>query len=211
MEINADTSVAPSGLLDWVVAHELVSARSRFAAKASRHHYRHWRSPGVVETYTNFLPISQGHIFGLMHEHQRPDRDNYVQFNCINVIGYGQAIQRASQDGFTRDQLCGNLNVANHYGFAASQYIKWTNENLGVSTGFDYNSIMNYPSWVASNPDLISLDPGNTDYYPMAKLINRQKHFFQLPAKDFTISELDAAAIKSMYPWTSGGGSAKNE
>ncbi|KAI9775074.1 MAG: hypothetical protein M1839_001466 [Geoglossum umbratile] len=29
-----------------------------------------------------------GHLLGLIHEHQRPDRDAYVTFQCQNVIGF---------------------------------------------------------------------------------------------------------------------------
>ncbi|KAK5738567.1 hypothetical protein LTR17_005903 [Elasticomyces elasticus] len=35
-----------------------------------------------------------GHVIGLGHEHQRPDRDSDVDFHCENLVGYAAALAR---------------------------------------------------------------------------------------------------------------------
>jgi hypothetical protein len=39
-----------------------------------------------------------GHGLGLSHEHQRPDRDSYLDFHCKNLRGYADAEAAAIRD-----------------------------------------------------------------------------------------------------------------
>lgn len=39
-----------------------------------------------------------GHVFGLQHEHQRPDRNHFIWFKCKNLKGYDEAYEKANID-----------------------------------------------------------------------------------------------------------------
>jgi hypothetical protein len=141
-----------------------------------------------------------------MHENSRGDRDEYVQFNCHNLIGFAEALEKATTDGFTKDELCNNFNVANNYKFDATQYYKWENKGMEYSSDYDYNSIMHYSSWQSHNPALTDADPTNLDKYPLVLLTggrNRQKSLLPLPLPypDWQISKFDEDSIKMLYPW----------
>ena len=83
-----------------------------------------------------------GHVLGLDHEHQRPDRDTYVTYNSNNVeSGYGSQFSKMTAGSY------------NYY-----------------SSTFDFNSIMIYNSYAASKngePTLTKKD-GTTWSQPSA-------------------------------------------
>jgi hypothetical protein len=141
-----------------------------------------------------------------MHEHSRGDRGEYIRFNCASLMGYDEALRKATADGFTEDELCNMFNVANHYQFDASQFYKWTNEGMQHSTDYDYDSIMHYSSWQSHNPALVAQDSNNLDNYPIVRLTggkDGQKSLLPLPRPngEWSISRLDKDAIKLLYPW----------
>jgi hypothetical protein len=76
-----------------------------------------------------------------------------------------------------------------------------------VSTEYDYNSIMQYPSTFASDPDLIANDPANPDYYPLFRVEKVNGRFKKEVLPDwkpwpaFQLSDLDQKGITLMYPW----------
>ncbi|KAI4684195.1 hypothetical protein J4E81_009074 [Alternaria sp. BMP 2799] len=172
---------------------------------------RHQLSIGNAEQAPNrdlawVVAHELGHIFGLMHEHSRGDRDDHVQFNCASLTGYHEALQKATADGFTINELCNIFNVAKHYQFDASEYYKWTNDGLTYSAEYDYDSIMHYSSWQSHNPALVNQDQNNPDNYPLVRLTggkNGQKSLLPLPrpSGEWGISRLDKEAIKLLYPW----------
>ena len=73
-------------------------------------------SPRKISSNTTPFP---GHIFGLLHEHQRFDRDNHVRLDCTKVKGYDRAVASAAKDGFTAVQLCESEHLQRTYGFLA--------------------------------------------------------------------------------------------
>ncbi|KIJ91300.1 hypothetical protein K443DRAFT_655201 [Laccaria amethystina LaAM-08-1] len=70
-----------------------------------------------------------GHLLGLYHEHTRPDRNNFVKFNCNNVLS---------------PKCCGSscCGLACAFSIDPGHY---------PSPEYDINSIMHYPSWAFNN------------------------------------------------------------
>ena len=40
----------------------------------------------------------EGHVIGLAHEHQRPDRDDFLYYYPVNLAGYDGALEAANID-----------------------------------------------------------------------------------------------------------------
>jgi hypothetical protein len=75
-----------------------------------------------------------GHAFGLLHKHQRPDRDD--------------VLNRAAEKGHSKDELCNSARCAAEFSFTAYQFTK-NGELVDPSTGskdYDVESIMHYTS-----------------------------------------------------------------
>jgi hypothetical protein len=81
-----------------------------------------------------------GHSLGLLHEHTSPDRDQFIQYSCINVRHYQEKLELAQKDGRTKEQLCTDYDTADRYRFYGSEFIRVNYEY--VSTSYDYWSIM---------------------------------------------------------------------
>jgi hypothetical protein len=61
---------------------------------------------------------SSHYLFSLWHEHQRPDRNHYVRFNCGAVKGYDAAKVKVEQAGqHSMEQVCTNGAIAALYGW----------------------------------------------------------------------------------------------
>lgn len=69
------------------------------------------------------------------------------------------------------------------------------------SSVYDTASIMHYWSRVFANEDLIDDDPNNPDAYPLVILLGGRKYLIPAPTAQFAVSDLDAVALKRMYPW----------
>ncbi|KAM0718962.1 hypothetical protein Q7P37_006034 [Cladosporium fusiforme] len=165
-----------------------------------------------------------GHVIGLQHEHQRPDRNQHLIFNCKNLPGYKEAQAKAlideqayfedSDDDQDRFRLmCNDDVIASDYLPAALPYIggvknahrnplnkeKW--EDYVWSKGFDYDSIMIYSSH-SNIPDSADVnDPKNwiltrkEDGKPVWQGGHER-------AADAVISKGDIARVMQLYPKT---------
>lgn len=86
-----------------------------------------------------------GHVFGLYHEHQRPDAAETVSFNCENLKDYAEALKKHGEPAMKI--LCTNGQSARNEDFSASEFIPFvTSKIYVVSPSFDKESIMLYSS-----------------------------------------------------------------
>lgn len=168
--------------------------------------YRHDVSMRKGEmTYGRDVAHKLGHAFGLLHEHQRPDRNDHVDYNCKMLIGYDAALIRAIKDGHTPLELCNKAIVANKYGFAASQFTKDGDliDGATASKDYDIRSIMHYTSRNFADPEKFKDHPNDPEYLPLTKKENGgPKEIIPEPEPfpDVDVTDLDAQAIKAMYP-----------
>ncbi|KAL9615548.1 MAG: hypothetical protein Q9167_000061 [Letrouitia subvulpina] len=80
-----------------------------------------------------------GHVLGLHHEHQRPDREAHVQYHCENLAPLCQNGKFMKQN----TNCCNNVEPecckhVSDFGFIADASLDW-------SGAYDINSLMHYP------------------------------------------------------------------
>lgn len=145
------------------------------------------------------------------HEHQRWDRDDYVQFNCKNVNGIKDAVQRVKDEGsLPEDQIWDMLcNHAEHVVQWKAPTIDWVRgDGLAPGTtlngpdGFDYDSIMMYSSFDGSEVDDSTKD---TAVLVKAKKDSAGNKYvdwndWELPDPQ-RVSKKDASFVRRVYPW----------
>ncbi|KAH7398654.1 hypothetical protein DE146DRAFT_755650 [Phaeosphaeria sp. MPI-PUGE-AT-0046c] len=163
---------------------------------------RHWMRMGTATDWDYAHEL--GHAFGLLHEHQRPDRDEHVKYNCKMLFGYNDALLRAIKDGHLPLELCSKAKIANLYGFAASQFTKDGNliEGATSSKEYDIHSIMHYTSINFADPAKVRKHPGDPEYLPLTKKENGgPKEIIPEPEPfpDVDVTELDVSAIKAIW------------
>jgi len=148
-----------------------------------------------------------GHVFGLRHEHERSDRDQYIIYNCRNVYGFAEALGACMADDntCTEDMLCNDRALALKYNFGGSEFISY-NIAPEIPSAYDYDSIMHYDSTRGSNDAIYGADPTNPSLYPMytvdatgaTKFLKLRGHH---PFPLFMVSAGDVSMIRAMYPF----------
>ena len=95
-----------------------------------------------------------GHALCLIHEHQKKDAQNYVEFKCENLADYGDVSKKIQgqkkNDGsnLQMKDICTNMQIAGGYGASAYEFAPWIYPDAATvaSAGFDFDSIMLYSS-----------------------------------------------------------------
>ena len=188
-----------------------VQARSTVGYKATDNTPgRHWMvfsHDAMIRNPEHVAAHELGHVFGLLHEHQRADRDFYINYNCRNVIGFDGALAKARADGYTEDQLCTQLGVAQMYGWAGAEFVRFAPSATDIVSPYDFHSIMHYDCRHGANSAIWGPDPTNPLLFPMYafNVAGDEAHFLPLKGgrhyPHFDISAGDAATIRAMYPF----------
>ncbi|KAF2009551.1 hypothetical protein BU24DRAFT_78049 [Aaosphaeria arxii CBS 175.79] len=149
-----------------------------------------------------------GHVFGMVHEHQRVDRDTYVKYQCERVPQFANAWALASQAGYTVRQLCEDPVIGLRYGFPVwdwtSGYATGASDNQGQprvfpifsdSAQYDLYSVMHYGTLVSCANDLSTC--------PLVKYRDPNNHAagVEVIAHNGYPSPLDAQWVKETYSY----------
>jgi hypothetical protein len=119
----------------------------------------------------NVFHHEMGHVFGLLHEHQRYDRDLYIML----------------KPGFSGSQY-DTIRQKNKYTFLFWSWKKTNSRNF--ETPYDYNSVMHYETWK------FTLKNGNTKYW---KGNTRNRTFWGTQNGGTYYTPWDIYTIRSLY------------
>ncbi|KAF2865297.1 hypothetical protein BDV95DRAFT_256423 [Massariosphaeria phaeospora] len=153
-----------------------------------------------------------GYILGMIHEHQRVDRDEYIRFRCDKLAGYDNAHARCMQEEHCRiDLMCDNFEMAYSIDFIdALQYVRGGNGGShDADADLDFESIMIYASddWAPNEDCAQDKDLSNC---PLAK---REPGVEQYSWIDDTVwpSKGDVDFVRIWYQWTPDFGNAERD
>ncbi|KAF2995494.1 hypothetical protein E8E13_000056 [Curvularia kusanoi] len=111
-------------------------------------------NPG--EDYVAIVVHEFGHAFGMLHEHQRADRDDHIRLKCSNIWNYDSVVAQAKEEyplndvNFLKYHLCDDVGFAQQFGFGSYFFAKQPQYDDG---GFDSDSVMLYHSATLARPD----------------------------------------------------------
>jgi hypothetical protein len=145
--------------------------------------------------------ISVAHELGLLHEHKRQDRNDHVFYQCKMIVGYDAVLKRVLADGPEEEDICLNARIATKYGFAEFRFVQ-NGELVNHGTGSkdsDIDSIMHYTSENYAEPLKYMWHMGDPDWYLLVSKAGGGKQIIPEPPH-FDVTDLDAKAIKAMYP-----------
>lgn len=159
---------------------------------------RIYTEPGRAADETDVLLFAHqiGHAICLEHEHARPDRDQYIEFRCENLIDYDDVVKKIAEAGsdHTIAKACSDRDVALKYGFSAWAYLPGHLNILGGnvwSQRFDEDSIMIYNSY----------DGGAEGKGPVIMRKNgASRTEIQMGGFMRSVSDGDVARVRQMYP-----------
>ncbi len=140
-----------------------------------------------------------GHVFGLLHEHQRDDAPNYVVFNCDNLADYDTFKDGKDKNGKKWDmkKLCTDRKAAADALFTAADLLPYDSdfiETCKKSDNFDFDSIMLYGSEFGGRQSKLGTGRKNV-------LVRKNKKDGSDKIEgNFKPSNGDIARLRAMYP-----------
>jgi len=186
--------------------------------KAGRHYIMIQLEKEEPDTYHNALVAHEmGHILGMVHEHQRLDRNWWIHWDCTKVYGYAAANARyareAQEDWPSMEAIC-NSN------WMGSRYLHWpapaeytqdmgkTGDKTNIPSNpvkYDKESIMGYGSSTWSDKE----DPGVTEAPIVYWKVPGSHRLKEKPNENnavlipniYAVSDGDVEFVKSFYPW----------
>ncbi|KXT09867.1 hypothetical protein AC579_6745 [Pseudocercospora musae] len=166
-----------------------------------------------------------GHVIGLEHEHQRPDRDHYIRVDFKNLEGWREAYEEVKEAtakeeptfaGKSPEQrmvlLTSDFGLAEEFDFEeAGDFIRaprFGNEEMAsyqASRTYDYDSIMHYGSYASA----VAGDTGELKDAVMTRRdqTGARAEIFQGGNEDARLagpSPMDVARVKQLYPLNQG-------
>ncbi|PSN75602.1 hypothetical protein BS50DRAFT_644514 [Corynespora cassiicola Philippines] len=170
-----------------------------------RNHLKIGASADVVSTMHEL-----GHKFGMGHEHQRADRDQFVRFRCHNLIGFEEATEDAQENdrGMNWQIMCEDPRYSTIWGFTAiAQYSLNFIPDASFQvlplhtddTPYDILSIMHYPTGIHSYD--ACLTDWELDQCDMVKWKTPKEAGVEWIARNMKPSAGDLAFVRRHYPW----------
>ncbi|KAF2648075.1 hypothetical protein K491DRAFT_722874 [Lophiostoma macrostomum CBS 122681] len=165
----------------------------------------------LVDTVAHEL----GHVFGLLHEHQRPDREHYIKYECRKLMGYAECERRTDRK-HTMEEICKSSDLGYRYDFPLAAQMSTENRRM-VEDGremeqyrnyprpYDLHSIMHYSSRQGAadqsswrEAPLVKWKNGGPGYNPPQLITDRD---IEPIYPNTEVSDGDADAIRYLYPW----------
>jgi hypothetical protein len=140
------------------------------------------------------------------HEHQRADRDKYVQVLYRNLYDFRSCYQKAKihEPDITEEGLCLNYKNALKYNCGCREYVAGVSAKgetiKAFSQKFNYASIMMYDSNDNGKKDCIE----KFDQCFLARWKDPENHSqgtVRVINRAGLVSDLDYEWVKSTYPW----------
>ncbi|OAG07581.1 uncharacterized protein CC84DRAFT_1175361 [Paraphaeosphaeria sporulosa] len=153
-----------------------------------------------------------GHVLGLLHEHQRSDRDTVIEYRPENIAGYTEALAAAIKDKVpeaeARQKLRDDVPFCQKYNFRGSAYVK-NADQPGPIIGdhaqgpldFDFDSIMIYPSDAQTDTAACRADLAHCPIVRRAGTSSDGKSKFEYIAAKGKPSAKDVEFVRKHYAW----------
>ncbi|KAF1993852.1 hypothetical protein P154DRAFT_582396 [Amniculicola lignicola CBS 123094] len=155
-----------------------------------------------------------GHVLGMVHEHQRGDRDEYVLYKCNKFNTFAEALAKARLDNAAigEEELCTDPLVAQKYDFTGEAYTKVMGDIgpigdpihrpiFSENSLYDVYSLMHYPSFTDFSSE--ACRRGDLNDCPLVKYKDPNNKALGVEGiyKALGPSPGDIAWVKRTYPW----------
>ncbi|KAF2634559.1 hypothetical protein P280DRAFT_463296 [Massarina eburnea CBS 473.64] len=173
--------------------------------------------PNKKAMHISYVAHEIGHTMGMVHEHQRKDRDDYVTVNYHNIVNYEQAKTQFLADDKTMDEegadwlLQTTYTYPKKYDTPAYEFMKPNEGQIGPPTDllwvdhrepFDLESIMLYHSQAhVQDREKASREQDSCSILKIVKDDHGNRIGLDFVRPNWLPSKGDAAWVKRNYPY----------